>query len=215
MKPLQGTPILDGHAGTIGTRRVTHLPVHFRGGFILWFTGLSGAGKSTLARAIAAVVGAERPVEVLDGDEVRTYLSTGLGFSKDDRDTNVRRIGFVARLLARNGAAVITAAISPYAGIREEVRELTERDGVPFIEVYVEATLESLVARDTKGLYRKALAGELAHFTGVSDPYEAPEDPELVVHSDEEPVERSAHRILSVLVGRELVKMAANAEAVA
>jgi adenylyl-sulfate kinase len=213
VNPAQGAPVLDGHAGTIGARRVTHLPVHFRSGFILWFTGLSGAGKSTLARAVAAAVAEERPVEVLDGDEVRTYLSAGLGFSKEDRDTNVRRIGYVARLLARNGAAAITAAISPYAEIREEVRRQAGKDGVPFVEVYVEAKLESLVARDTKGLYRMALAGELANFTGVSDPYEAPDDPEVVVHSDAEAVEESAGRILSVLAGRELVKAAVKAEA--
>ncbi len=193
----------------------THLPVHFRGGFILWFTGLSGAGKSTLARAVAPVIHEERPVEVLDGDEVRTYLSKGLGFSKQDRDANIRRIGFVARLLARNGVAVVTAAISPYAETRDEVRELAEKDGVPFVEVYVEAKLESLVARDTKGLYKKALAGELAHFTGVSDPYEPPEDPELSIRSDQETVARSAARILSILAEWGLVKPSGQTEAVA
>jgi adenylyl-sulfate kinase len=214
-KPGEGTPILEGHAGTAAAGRLTHLPVHFRGGFILWFTGLSGAGKSTLARAVTPVIREERPVEVLDGDEVRTYLSKGLGFSKEDRDANIQRIGFVARLLARNGAAAITAAISPYAEIRDEVRELAEKDGVPFVEVYVEAKLESLVARDTKGLYKKALAGELAHFTGVSDPYEPPSDPELVIRSDQETIEQSAARVLSVLAEWGLVNPAAKREAVA
>src|SRR5260221_6485298 len=144
-------------------------------GFTLWFTGLSGAGKTTLTNELVPQL-KERGVkiEVLDGDEVRTNLSKGLGFSKEDRDTNVRRIGYVARLLAKNGVAVITAAISPYAEPRDEVRRLAEADGVPFVEVFVHADLEVLVSRDVKGLYKKALAGEVAHFTGVSDPYEPP-----------------------------------------
>ena len=111
-------------------------------------------------------------VEILDGDEVRTHLSNGLGFSKEDRDTNIRRIGLVARLLARNGVLAITAAISPYRDVRDEVRALAAKDGVPFVEVFAEAEIEALAERDVKGLYRKALAGELAHFTGVSNPYE-------------------------------------------
>src|SRR5919201_1649640 len=151
-------------------------------GFILWLTGLSGAGKSTLSAALAPALGPR--VEVLDGDEVRTYLSKGLGFSREDRDTNIRRIGFVARLLARNGVAAITAAISPYAETRAEVRRLAEEEGIPFIEVYAEAALDSLIRRDVKGLYRKALAGEIAHFTGVSDPYEPPTAAEVVVQTD-------------------------------
>ncbi len=150
------------------------------GGFIVWFTGLSGAGKSTLAQALRARLADERPLEILDGDEVRTYLSKGLGFSKEDRDTNIRRIGYVARLLARNGAAVITAAISPYREVRDEVRRLAEEDGIPFVEVFASATIEALTARDVKGLYKKALAGEIAHFTGVSDPYEPPVSPEVI-----------------------------------
>src|SRR5262249_23705929 len=154
------------------------------GGFIVWFTGLSGAGKSTLAEALRETVGDGNGLEVLDGDEVRTHLSKGLGFSKEDRDTNIRRIGFVARLLARHGVAVVTAAISPYAETRAEVRRQAEEDGVPFIEVYAHAELEALVARDVKGLYKKALAGEIAHFTGVSDPYEPPANPDVVVHTD-------------------------------
>jgi adenylylsulfate kinase len=185
------------------------------GGFILWLTGLSGAGKSTLSAALLPVLGAERPVELLDGDEVRTYLSKGLGFSKEDRDTNVRRIGFVARLLARNGVAVLTAAISPYAATRDEVRELARRDGVPFVEVHVSAALEALAARDPKGLYRKALAGEIPHFTGVSDPYEPPASPEVVVRTDRETVEESALRILAALRERGLVSRPAPAARVA
>jgi adenylylsulfate kinase len=182
---------------------VPHAPE--RGGYILWLTGLSGAGKSTLSQALVPVLGAARPVEVLDGDEVRTYLSKGLGFSREDRDTNVRRIGFVARLLARNGVAVVTAAISPYAATRGEVRALAEADGVPFVEVHVSAPVAALAARDPKGLYRRALAGELPGFTGVSDPYEPPPSPEVVVHTDREAVEESAERILAALRDRGLV----------
>src|SRR5512138_1033083 len=142
-------------------------------GFILWFTGISGAGKSTLAEGLVRSF-RERGyrVELLDGDEVRTNLSKGLGFSKEDRDTNVRRIGYVARLLARQGVLVITAAISPYREVRDEVRRLAGEDGTPFVEVYADASLEALTRRDVKGLYAKALRGEIAHFTGVSDPYE-------------------------------------------
>ena len=166
-------------------------------GFVVWLTGLSGAGKSTLATRLAEQLAARgRPPELLDGDEVRTHLSRGLGFSKEDRDTNIRRIGYVARLLARNGAAVITAAISPYREVRDEVRAQTPG----FVEVYVRCSLEELVRRDVKGLYRKALAGELPNFTGVSDPYEPPLRPEVVVDSEHETVEESVARVLDALV---------------
>jgi sulfate adenylyltransferase len=174
-------------------------------GYIVWFTGLSGAGKSTLSEALRRHLAAERSLEILDGDEVRTHLSKGLGFSREDRDTNIRRIGFVARLLARNGAAVATAAISPYAATRAEVRAQAEAEGIPFVEVFVEAEIESLVARDVKGLYKKALAGEIAHFTGVSDPYEAPESPDVLVRSDRETVEESLARVVEALEARGLV----------
>lgn len=173
-------------------------------GFVLWFTGLSGAGKSTLANAVKARLGAGRPVEILDGDEVRTFLSKGLGFSKEDRDTNIRRIGFVARLLARNGVMAVTAAISPYAATRDEVRQAAQAEGVPFVEVFVHAELDALVQRDVKGLYKKALAGELANFTGVSDPYEPPSSPELLVRSDLEPLEQSVQKIVGWLQARGL-----------
>jgi adenylyl-sulfate kinase len=179
---------------------------HPLGGYVLWLTGLSGAGKSTLSAALRPVLAAERPLEVLDGDEVRTYLSAGLGFSKADRDTNVRRIGYVARILARNGVAVVTAAISPYAATRDEVRALAEADGIPFVEVWVAASLESLAERDPKGLYRRALAGELPHFTGVSDPYEPPPRPDVVVRTDAEPVDVSAQRIVDHLRARGLLR---------
>jgi sulfate adenylyltransferase len=173
-------------------------------GAILWFTGLSGAGKSTLAEAVRSELAKTWRVEVLDGDEIRTHLSKGLGFSKEDRDTNIRRIGLVARLLAKHGVFAITAAISPYRDVRDEIRALAARDGVPFIEVFAEAEIEALAERDVKGLYRKALAGELAHFTGVSDPYEPPVNPEVVVRSDREAIEVSRDRILAALDARGL-----------
>jgi adenylylsulfate kinase len=175
-------------------------------GFVLWLTGLSGAGKTTLAARLAPELRARGlRVEVLDGDEVRTNLSKGLGFSREDRDTNIRRIGFVARLLARNGVGVITAAISPYADVREEVRRAVEDEGAGFVEVYVECPVEVLAERDVKGLYRKALAGEIKEFTGVSDPYEAPRAPEVVVRTDAETVETSAAGILFELETRGLI----------
>ena len=168
-----------------------------RKGFTLWFTGLSGSGKSTLAQFLTPIL-KERgcKVEVLDGDEVRENLSKGLGFSKEDRDTNIRRIGYVARLLSRNGACAITAAISPYASVRDEVRSMTE---AAFVEVYVEAPLEVVEERDTKGLYKKARAGEIKNFTGISDPYEAPENAEVTVHTGSETIEESSARIISYL----------------
>ena len=174
-------------------------------GFIVWFTGLSGSGKSTLAEHLAPVL-RERGlnVEVLDGDEVRTNLSKGLGFSKEDRDTNIRRIGYVARLLARNGVAVMTAAISPYAEIRDEVR--TSLDGrATFVEVHVDCSLEELTRRDVKGLYEKALKGEIENFTGVSDPYEAPERPEVRVNSETQTEAESLGDILGYLERQGLV----------
>jgi adenylyl-sulfate kinase len=169
-------------------------------GFTLWFTGLSGAGKTTLTEALTPEL-RERGVsiEILDGDEVRTNLSKGLGFSKEDRDANIRRIGYVARLLSRNGVGVIAAAISPYREIRDEVRRSVEADGAVFVEVFIKASLETLVSRDVKGLYKKALAGEIKQFTGVSDPYEEPLNPELVIETDGEQVEESAARVLGKL----------------
>jgi adenylyl-sulfate kinase len=179
-------------------------------GFTIWFTGLSGAGKTTISDLVAPALREKGlKVEVLDGDVVRTNLSKGLGFSKEDRDTNIRRIGYVARVLGRNGVAAIGAAISPYADTRAEVRKLAEADGVPFVEVYAEAGMDTLVSRDVKGLYRKALAGEIAHFTGVSDPYEPPTAAEVVVRSDRESVEVSLDRILAALAARGLLRGAA------
>ena len=175
-------------------------------GFVLWFTGLSGAGKSTLAvRLHTEFRRLGYRTELLDGDEVRTHLSKGLGFSREDRDTNIRRIGWVARILARNGVIAITAAISPYQELRDEVRRAVENDNTPFVEVFADAPLEALAARDVKGLYKKALAGEIEHFTGVSDPYEPPVHPDVTAHTSLEPVEDSVDRILQYLAERNLI----------
>jgi adenylyl-sulfate kinase len=165
-------------------------------GFTLWFTGLPSSGKSTLARQVEQVL-LERGmnVEVLDGDEVRETFSKGLGFSKEDRDTNIRRIGFVAKLLSRNGTVAITAAISPYRETRDEMRKAIGR----FVEVYVQCPIDVLKERDVKGLYKKALAGEIKHFTGVDDPYEAPLKPEVLIESDRESEEQSVAKIITTL----------------
>jgi adenylylsulfate kinase len=177
-----------------------------RKGFVLWLTGLSGAGKTTLTERLVPELRLRGVrVEVLDGDEVRTNLSKGLGFSKEDRDTNIRRIGYVARLLARNGVGVFAAAISPYREVRDEVRRAIEADGAAFIEVFVKCPVEELARRDVKGLYKKALAGEIKEFTGVSDPYEEPLAPEITVETDIESVETSAARIILELERRGLV----------
>ena len=176
-------------------------------GFTLWMTGLSGAGKTTLTtKLVSELRNQGLAIEVLDGDEIRTNLSKGLGFSKEDRDTNIRRIGYVSRLLSRNGVGVITAAISPYRAIRDEVRRSIEADGAVFIEVYVKCPIQVLAERDVKGLYKKALAGEIKEFTGVSDPYEEPLEPEVVVSTDQETVEESAQKILRALARRGLVR---------
>jgi adenylylsulfate kinase len=169
---------------------VTHHPE--QRGFTVWFTGLSGSGKSTIAELLYHELRArEMKVEILDGDVVRQNLSKGLGFSKEDRDTNVRRIGFVANLLTRNGVATICCPISPYRATRDACREMIGE----FVEVYVYATVDEIAEhRDPKGLYKKALAGEISNFTGVDDPYEAPENPELVVDTmGEEPADSLQH----------------------
>jgi adenylyl-sulfate kinase len=165
-------------------------------GFTLWFTGLPCSGKSTLARRVEEIL-LERGmnVEVLDGDEVREHLSKGLGYSKEDRDTNIRRIGYVAKLLSRNGVVAVGAAISPYRAIRDEVRGWHDR----FVEVYVKAPVDVLTERDVKGMYKKALAGQIKHFTGVDDPYEAPENPEVIVETDKESVTESVNKIIHTL----------------
>ena len=175
-------------------------------GFTLWFTGLSGAGKSTLAQYLTPKLSElGKKVEVLDGDEVRENLSKGLGFSKEDRDTNIRRIGYVANMLARNGVAAITAAISPYREVRREVRNYAIKDDAAFVEVFVYCPLEVVEERDTKGLYKKARAGIIKNFTGISDPYEEPEQAEVTVNTAEESIEESADKILAYLKGQGLL----------
>jgi adenylylsulfate kinase len=165
-------------------------------GFTLWFTGLSGAGKTTISEIVEKEL-KERGlrVEVLDGDIVRTNLSKGLGFSREDRNVNVLRIGFVANLLTRNGVAVIVSAISPYKEARDQVR----RRIIDFVEVFVDVPLEVAAERDVKGLYKKAFAGEIEQFTGVSDPYEPPVAPDLILKTDEETPEESARKVLEKL----------------
>ena len=175
-------------------------------GFTLWFTGLSGSGKSTITGLIVEELTQRgSKIEVLDGDVVRENLSKGLGFSKEDRDTNIRRIAFVANLLSRNGVPVITAAISPYREIRDEARE---QMGDRFIEVFVKASVEVCAERDVKGLYEKAFKGEIKELTGVSDPYEPPENPELVLDTEHETPEESARKIIAYLEERELIPKA-------
>ncbi len=165
----------------------------------MWLTGLSGAGKSTLANALLARFATLRRVELLDGDEVRAFLSKGLGFSREDRDTNVQRIAYVARLLSKHGVLAIVAAISPYAATRDDIRRRSEAAGHRFVEVYVNAPLATVIARDVKGLYRRALAGEVANVTGISDPYEPPAAPAVEVRTDAETPAESEAKILAKL----------------
>jgi adenylylsulfate kinase len=180
-------------------------------GYTIWFTGLSGAGKSTIANIVGADL-EERGVlvEYLDGDVVRTHLSKGLGFSKEDRDTNIERIGWVASRLTRHGAAVLVSAISPYEETRRKARAMVEEHG-RFVEVFVDASVDACAERDVKGLYAKAFAGEIKEFTGVSDPYEPPSDPELVIPTESETPPESAQRVLARLEELGLVPAGATA----
>jgi len=165
-------------------------------GFVVWFTGLSGAGKSTVARALVPrLLERGHKVELLDGDEVRTNLSERLGFSREDRDANIARIGYVAATLARHGVAVLVAAISPYRDARDRMRGSVEH----FVEVHVATALAVCAERDVKGLYAQAFAGRISQFTGVSDPYEPPLAAEMVLDTDGEPIERSVERVLACL----------------
>ncbi|HTA46318.1 MAG TPA: adenylyl-sulfate kinase [Bryobacteraceae bacterium] len=176
-------------------------------GFTVWFTGMSGAGKSTLSERLIArlreAAGAHGlKVELLDGDVVRTHLSKGLGFSRDDRDTNIRRIGFVSGLLSRNGVIAIVAAISPYRDTRNEVK----RSIANFVEVFVDCPLDVLISRDVKGLYNRAMKGEVGLFTGISDPYEPPLNPCVVVHTERESVDEAVDKIWRELTRRGLIR---------
>lgn len=175
-------------------------------GFTLWFTGLSGSGKTTISQMVADELRRRGlRVEALDGDVVRTHLSKGLGFSKEDRDINIRRIGWVCEVLSRNGVVAIGAAISPYREIRDEIRAKIGR----FVEVYCECSIEKLTERDVKGLYQKALNGEIKNFTGVSDPYEPPLNPEVVCHTDgRETPQQSAAKVLAKLEELEYIPVA-------
>jgi adenylylsulfate kinase len=169
------------------------------GGFTLWFTGLSGSGKTTIAHLVGPELDRRgHLVEYLDGDTVRTHLSKGLGFSKEDRDAHIERVGWVAARLTRHGAAVICAAISPYEETRRTARDFVEAFG-PFVEVYVKASVEECARRDVKGLYAKAFAGEITGFTGVDDPYEEPASPEVVIDTEEHEPEESARLIVAKL----------------
>lgn len=171
-------------------------------GFVLWFTGYSGAGKSTIAGIVVDALRRRNvAVELLDGDEVRTHLSKGLTFSKEDRDINVRRIGWVAGLLSKHGVGAVTAAISPYADVRNEARAMATN----FVEIFVDAPLEECRQRDVKGLYARADRGEIPNFTGISDPYEPPAHPEVHVHTDQESPEESAQHVLDYLEQQGLI----------
>ena len=166
-------------------------------GVTLWFTGLSGSGKTTVSELVRdALLRAGYKIEVLDGDVVRTNLSKGLGFSKEDRDINIKRIGFVCNLLTRNGVIAIAAAISPY----REIRDYNRKEIGDFVEIYCNCPLEVLIERDVKGLYKKAIAGEIKNFTGVSDPYEEPKNPEIILNTDKESVEESAKKVIDKIV---------------
>ncbi|MBK5229483.1 MAG: adenylyl-sulfate kinase [Actinobacteria bacterium] len=172
-------------------------------GTVIWFTGLSGSGKTTIAHIVEEkLLDAGVPVEILDGDVVRENLSKGLGFSEEDRNTNIRRIAFVAHLLQRNGTFVITAAISPYRAIRDEARSMIK----DFVEVFADAPLEVCEERDVKGLYAKARAGEIKGFTGIDDPYEAPENAEVVLKTGEHSPEESAQQVIDKLIEMKFIE---------
>jgi len=172
-------------------------------GFTIWFTGLPGAGKSTLARMLSErILRSGLSGELLDGDVFRNHLSQGLGYSREDRDINIKRIGYVCKLLTRNQVIVIVAAIAPYREARNHNREVIER----YVEVYVKCPLETLIKRDPKGLYKRALAGEIPNFTGISDPYEEPLDPEILLETDKENPEESLNRVLKTLEILEYLK---------
>lgn len=171
-------------------------------GFVIWFTGLSGAGKSTLAEMLEKNLKQRGDaVTILDGDVVRQYFSKGLGFSREDRIENLRRIAFVAKLLADNGVITITAAISPFQEARDFARGHIGR----FVEIYAKTSLDAVIKRDVKGLYKKAIAGEIKNFTGISDPFDEPAHPDIIVETDKQMVEESFHQIMSTLIDKGLI----------
>ena len=169
-------------------------------GIVIWFTGLSGSGKTTVARRIEEILRQKGyRVELLDGDEVRKWLSPEAGFTREDRTRHLIRVANVARLLARNGVIVLCSFVSPYIEVREKIREIVERENIPFIEVYVKCSLEECIRRDPKGLYKKALRGEIKHMTGIDDPYESPPNPEVTIDTEKNTVEENINTVLEYL----------------
>lgn len=176
-------------------------------GFTIWLTGLSGAGKTTLARGIASAIrDAGRRVEVLDGDEIRAAISPNLGFERADREANILRVGFIANLLARNGVVAIAAVIAPYASARQAVRGRHAADRVPYLEVFVDCSLDELERRDPKQLYRRAREGEIKHMTGIDDPYEPPASPELRLRTDQLSEAECVVQVMQILRDRSLLQ---------
>ncbi|MEZ0345650.1 MAG: adenylyl-sulfate kinase [Infirmifilum sp.] len=175
-------------------------------GFVMWFTGLPASGKTTVATELAQRLRARGyRVEILDGDWVRQTINVGAGFTREEREKHLLRVAWVARLLARNGVIVLCSFVSPYRDVRRKVKEVIEEE-VPFLEVYVKCSLEECIRRDPKGLYKKALSGEIPHFTGVSDTYEEPENPDLVLDSEHRSVQENVEQALRLLLERELVE---------
>ena len=176
-------------------------------GFVVWFTGLPGSGKSTIANGVAEELRKEGyRVEVLDGDWIRKTINPDAGFTREQRRIHLRRVAWIARLLARNGVVVLCSFVSPYREVRAEIRSIVEEEGIPFIEVFVKCSLEECIRRDPKGLYKKALRGEIQHFTGISDPYEEPENPDIVIDTEHDSIEMNIKKVLAKLRELQLLK---------
>jgi len=181
--------------------------INMEKGCVIWLTGLPGSGKTTIAREAAKRIrDTGRNVEILDGDEVRKWLSPEAGFSREDRRRHLRRVAHVARLLAKNGVIVLCSFVSPYEDVRKEVREIVESENIRFVEVYTKCSLEECIRRDPKGLYKKALKGEIAMFTGISDIYEEPQNPELIIDTEKETLDESVEKIVGYLRGNEIIR---------